>query len=160
MCLCECMALVHLWGAKESIGISWSRSYRLVNYPVLGTELRPSGRAVCMRPGPLSHVSCSGSDVFIPTIDSVIILFSEDCGKDSKVTVFIGRMVHTDSPSTRELESGRSGIQGQPWLHCEFETTLHDMRHYLQKQAQVQKQVTLFKVFSYSLSSAFWNSLS
>lgn len=112
-----------------------------MSYPVqvLGTELRPSGRAVCVRPGPLSRLSSSGLDVFIPTIHSVIILFSEDCGKDSKMTVFIGRMVHTDSPITRELELVRSGIQGQPRLHCEFETTLHDIRHCLQKQAQSPK---------------------
>lgn len=27
------------------------------------------------------------------------------------------------NPSTREAEAGRSGLQGHPWLHGEFEST-------------------------------------
>lgn len=44
----------------------------------------------------------------------------------------------TNMPSTREVKAGRLGVQSQPWLCREFETSLGYMRTYLKENKEMQ----------------------
>lgn len=47
---------------------------------------------------------------------------------------------HSCNPNTWELEAGRWGNSGHPWLHSEFETMLGGMASFLNRNKEREKK--------------------
>lgn len=46
----------------------------------------------------------------------------------------VGDVVYTFQPKTQEVEARGSGVQGKPWLHAEFESSLGSLKPCLLSQ--------------------------
>lgn len=57
-------------------------------------------------------------------------------------------MVHVCHPNTQEAEAEGSEVQGQPWLHSEFEVTLGYMRPCLKKKKKITVVFNLEKMLN------------